>query len=248
MTNNIPMEMAALLDRQIMIPIAEVSAIAVPARDFSISVHHLAEALGEAVDIKDQYTHHHSQEVAVISFLLARAIGLEEASCTAVHIAGHLHDLGKIGISDLVLQKNGPLTAAEWAEMRQHPQHGYNILHQIPGLSATNGIAEMVLSHHERFDGGGYPQGLQGTAIPLGSRILAVADTISAMTGKRSYRKPLPWDKVITELKRVSGTQLDPFMIDIFLTISEQIYNWLLSENEQSETMLEIEGLPMILT
>ncbi len=231
-----------------MTPVAEISAITAPASDFSISVHHFAEALGEAVDIKDQYTHHHSQEVAVISFLLARAIGLDEASCTAVHIAGHLHDLGKIGISDLVLQKNGPLTASEWAEMRQHPRYGYNILHQIPGLSATNGIAEMVLSHHERFDGGGYPQGLQGTAIPLGGRILAVADTISAMTGKRSYRKPLPWEVVVDELKRVSGFQLDPFVIDIFLTMNEQIHNWLLRENYLSETMSETERLHMILT
>ncbi len=191
--------------------------IAAPASDFSISVHHFAEALGEAVDIKDAYTHHHSQEVAVLSLLLARAIGLDEASCTAIHIAGHLHDLGKIGISDQVLQKNGPLTPSEWEEMRKHPVHGYNILCQVPGLTARNGIAEMVLCHHERFGGGGYPQGLQGKDIPLGGRILAVADTISAMIGQRSYRGPCPWHTIVDELQQVSGSQLDPFVIQAFL-------------------------------
>ncbi len=130
-----------------------IPSIAIPSSDFSISIHHFAKALGEAVDIKDPYTHHHSQEVAVLSLLLARAIGLNEASCTAIHIAGHLHDLGKIRVRDQVLQKDSPLTADEWKEIRKHPIYGYNILHQVPGLTARNGIAEMVLCHHEQFSG-----------------------------------------------------------------------------------------------
>ncbi len=201
-------------------------------RDLTISVHHFAEALSAAVDIKDQYTHNHSEEVAVVSLLIARAIGLDEASCTAVHIAGHLHDLGKIGVSDQVLQKEGPLTSSEWEEMRKHPIHGYNILHKIPGLTSTNGIAEMVLCHHERFGGGGYPNGLQGKDIPLGGRILAVADTISAMTGQRSYRSSRPWHAVVDEIKRVSGTQLDPFVVEAFFRVDEQIHDWLLGEED----------------
>ena len=209
----------------------EPQSIAVPSSDFSISVHHFAEALGEAVDIKDQYTHHHSQEVAVINLLIARAIGLDEPSCAAIHIAGHLHDLGKIGVSDQTLQKEGTLTSSEWEEVRMHPIHGYNILRQIPGLTARNGIAEIVLSHHERFSGGGYPYGLQGRDIPLGARILAVADTISAMTGQRSYRDSRPWHAVLDEIKRVSGTQLDPFVVDAFFTVDRQIHDWLLGES-----------------
>jgi len=215
--------------------------IAAPSSDFSISVHHFAEALGEAVDIKDAYTHHHSQEVAVLSLLLARAINLDEASCTAIHIAGHLHDLGKIGVSDQVLQKEGPLTSLEWEEMRKHPIHGYNILRHVSGLTARNGIAEMVLCHHERFGGGGYPQGLQGGDIPLGGRILAVADTISAMIGQRNYRGPRPWHTIIEELRQVSGSQLDPFVVQAFFTVEEQVHDWLLGEDTPSEATQEAE-------
>jgi HD-GYP domain-containing protein (c-di-GMP phosphodiesterase class II) len=202
--------------------------IAAPSCDLSISVHHLAEALGEAIDIKDPYTHHHSQEVAVIGLLLARALDLDEESCSAIHVAGHLHDLGKIGVSDGILTKNGPLSAVEWAEMKRHPIHGFNILRQIPGLTARNGIAEMVLCHHECFDGSGYPQGLRGRAIPLGGRILAVADTVSAMASRRSYREPRSWQEILDEVERVNGTQLDPFAVEAFFRVGEQIREWLL--------------------
>jgi HD-GYP domain-containing protein (c-di-GMP phosphodiesterase class II) len=219
--------------------ISEVPLIAAPSSDLSISVHHLAEALGEAVDIKDPYTHHHSQEVAVISLLLARALGLEEDSCAAIHVAGHLHDLGKIGICDEILKKEGPLTTAEWMEMRKHPVHGFNILRQVPGLTARNGIAEMVLCHHEYFDGGGYPQGISGRAIPLGGRILAVADTVSAMASKRSYRGALPWQAIVAEVGRVAGTQLDPFVVQAFFMVKEQICEWLLGEDNPVEAIAE---------
>ncbi len=207
---------------------SELPLIATPSSDLSISVHHLAEALGEAVDIKDPYTHHHSQEVAVISLLLARALDLDEDSCSAIHIAGHLHDLGKIGVSDGILTKNGALTALEWVEMRRHPIYGFNILRQIPGLTARNGIAEMVLCHHECFDGSGYPQGLKGRAIPLGGRILAVADMVSAMASRRSYREPRTWPDILDEVERVNGAQLDPFTVEAFFKVSERIREWLL--------------------
>lgn len=202
---------------------AETPLIAPPSKDLSISVHHLAEALGEAVDIKDPYTHYHSQEVAAISLLLARALDLDEDSCSAIHIAGHLHDLGKIGICDTILLKDGPLTPVEWIEIRKHPVHGYNILRRVPGLTARNGIAEMVLCHHERFGGGGYPQGIRGRDIPLGGRILAVADTISAMSSRRSYRAALPWHVIVAEIERVEGTQLDPFVVQAFHGVQEQV-------------------------
>ncbi len=210
--------------------------IAVPSSDLSISVHHLAEALGQAVDIKDPYTHHHSQEVAVISLLLARALGIGEECCSAIHIAGHLHDLGKIGISDGILKKEGPLTGEEWTEMKKHPLFGYNILCQVPGLTATNGIAEMVLSHHEFFNGCGYPQELRGRAIPLGGRILAVADTVSAMASHRGYRKARPWQEILDEVDRVNGSQLGPFTVSAFFSVSETIREWLLGgEREHAE-------------
>lgn len=223
----------------------ELPLIAVPSSDLSISVYHLAEALGEAVDIKEPYTHHHSQEVAVISLLLARALDLGEESCSAIHIAGHLHDLGKIGVSDRVLTKDGPLNAVEWVEMWRHPIHGYNILRQIPGLTSRNGIAEKVLCHHEWFNGAGYPQGLKGRAIPLGGRILAVADMVSVMASRCSYREPRSWREILDEVGRVNGTQLDLFTVKAFFVVSERIREWLLGGVRENpvETMATDAGM-----
>jgi HD-GYP domain-containing protein (c-di-GMP phosphodiesterase class II) len=175
-----------------------------------ISLHHFAEALGEAVDVKDHYTRSHSVVVAEVAHHLATALGLNPARCAEVHVAGHLHDLGKIGLPDRVLQATGPLSQEDWQEIKRHPVLGYEILRHVPLLAPPGGIAEMVLYHHERFDGSGYPFGLRGEEIPLGARIIAVADAFSAMVDDRVYRKGLAVELVFAELAHCAGSQFDP--------------------------------------
>ena len=143
-------------------------------------IHQLAESLGKAIDAKATYTLAHSEEVAVISQTLALSMGLGHQMADLIHVAGHLHDLGKIGVPDEILAKTSPLTPKEWLEIRKHPVIGADILAPIACLREC-GIVDMVRAHHERFDGSGYPKGLTGGQIPLGARIITVADSLSAM-------------------------------------------------------------------
>ena len=145
------------------------------------TAHELAESLGRAVDARDSRLFRHSEVVADLSSMLARAHGLTTLQAQMVHMAGHLHDVGKIGIPDHILRKPGPLSAAEWEIMRRHPAIGAEILRPVRVFCGRPGVCEIVLAHHERFDGGGYPHGLRGAEIPLGARIVAVADAFSAM-------------------------------------------------------------------
>ncbi|OGS90087.1 MAG: response regulator [Gallionellales bacterium GWA2_59_43] len=126
-----------------------------------------------------------------------------------------LHDIGKIGVADAILLKQGPLNKDEWQEMRTHPEKGYRIVSQIPGMEEAG---EIVLSHEERFDGSGYPRGLKGEQIGLGARLFAVIDTLDAMTSDRSYRKALSFDQARAEIVSMSGTQFDPVAVQAFLT------------------------------
>lgn len=142
-------------------------------------IHQLAESLGKAIDAKDTYTLAHSEEVAVISQTLTLSMGLGHQMADIIHVAGHLHDLGKIGVPDEILSKTSPLTPKEWLAIRKHPDIGADILAPIAWYSRECGIVDMVRAHHERFDGSGYPQGLAGGQIPLGARIIAVADSLS---------------------------------------------------------------------
>ncbi len=190
-----------------------------------LTLHQFAESLGAAIDVKDDLTCTHSQEVAVLSRHIARAMGLAESRCEAIHIAGHLHDLGKIGIPDHILKKDGPLSNEEWQIMRQHPAMGYSILKPVQALTEGERIADMVLSHHERFDGGGYPNGLAGEAIPLGARIIAVADAMSAMIGHRRYRQEDPWEEAVAEINRCRGSHFDPAVVAAFLRVAEDVGN-----------------------
>jgi HD-GYP domain-containing protein (c-di-GMP phosphodiesterase class II) len=158
---------------------------------------------------------------------LAEGLGLSGERCEAFHIAGHLHDIGKIGIPDHILKKDGPLTPAEWEQMCQHPSIGYAILKPVQAMTQGERIADIVLAHHERFDGSGYPHGLAGEEIPLGARIIAVADAVSAMIGHRRYRREDPWEMAAAEIFRCSGSQFDPQVVRVFLARERELHSLL---------------------
>ena len=174
------------------------------------------EALAAALDARDRDTGGHSSRVSVYTMDMARRLGIREGSAEWMDIerASLLHDVGKIGIADSILNKPGPLTAEEWQEMRKHPAIGYEMLRDVKFLAVA---AEIVYSHHERYDGKGYPKGLKSDEIPLGSRIFAVADAFDAMTSDRPYRRALDWRKAREEILTNSGVQFDPEVVEAFL-------------------------------
>lgn len=188
-----------------------------PYSALSAEIHQFAESLGNAIDAKDHFTKLHSEEVAIVSHILALALGLPLAIADHIHIAGHLHDLGKIGIADKVLQKQGPLDDNEWDEIKKHPIIGAEILKPV-GYLAASGIADMVYHHHERFDGAGYPDGLKGENIPLGSRIISLADGLSAMLQDRPYRSKMTFEEAVNEILGQNGTYYDPTVVHAFLS------------------------------
>lgn len=171
-------------------------------------------ALVEALSAKDPYTRGHSERVSMYSLLLSEKLGLLDEEIDGVYIASYLHDVGKIGIPEDILNKPGKLTGSEYEQIKTHAQISSQIVSQIPNLSH---IAYMIKHHHERYDGKGYPDGLDGTEIPLGSRILAIADAFDAMTSTRSYRVPHSLQDALFEVKRCSGSQFDPELSDIFV-------------------------------
>jgi len=177
---------------------------------FYESLHQIAEALGNAIDAKDVFTRDHSRQVAELSRCLALRLGFSHRQAEMIHIAGHLHDIGKIGVPDEVLAKQRPLTDVEWALIKAHPVAGARILAPVQVMNGPTGISKMVLHHHERWDGRGYPHGLRGTEIPPGARILALADSFSAMLETRPYRPRLTLGQSLDEMARCSGTQFDP--------------------------------------
>ena len=176
-------------------------------------LHQFAESLSNAIDAKDHCTRLHSQQVATLAHALALETGMPPDGAEAVHIAGHLHDIGKIGVPDDVLRKTGPLTEAEWELVRQHPRIGEQIVRPVKALNGASGIADMILYHHERWDGRGYPHGLRGREIPRGARILAVADAFSAMVQDRPYRPGMSFAQAMAELRCAAGSQLDPEVV-----------------------------------
>jgi HD-GYP domain-containing protein (c-di-GMP phosphodiesterase class II) len=176
----------------------------------------LLHALTSAVDAKDAYTCGHSQRVALFGREIAHAAGLPEALCERVYMAGLLHDVGKIGVPEEVLRKPGKLTAEEFAEMKKHVDIGARILRDV---RQVDDLIPGVLYHHERYDGKGYPHGLAGQDIPLIGRILCVADSFDAMTSNRTYRKALPLEVALMEIRRCAGTQFDPMLADAWLSV-----------------------------
>jgi putative nucleotidyltransferase with HDIG domain len=173
-----------------------------------------AEALVEALDIREHETGEHSKRVACHTLVLARRLTADSAQLRQIYWGSLLHDIGKIGIPDSILLKQGALNEDEWQEMRTHPEKGYRIISQIPGMEQA---AEIVYSHEEHFDGTGYPRGLKGEQISLGSRLFALIDTLDAMTSDRSYRKALSFDQACAEIVKMSGTQFDPVAVQAFL-------------------------------
>jgi diguanylate cyclase (GGDEF)-like protein/putative nucleotidyltransferase with HDIG domain len=174
-----------------------------PSPKHSDAIAGLAEALLE----RDRYTGEHSESVVSLAASVARGLGLDEAEIERVQSAALLHDIGKVAIPDHILHNDGPLDDEEWKVMREHPVIGERILRAIPGMG---GIARIVRHEHERFDGGGYPDGLAGEDIPIGSRIILACDAYHAMTSDRPYRQAMSHGAAIEEIAKCAGTQFDP--------------------------------------
>ncbi len=192
-----------------------------------LTLHQLAESLGNAVDAKDHWTCAHSEEVAVISQILALCMGFPPNLAEIIHLAGHLHDIGKIGIPDAILQKPGPLTREEFAVIKQHPVIGEAIVKPVKILNGQSGVARMIRHHHERYDGAGYPDHLAGNAIPVGARILAVADSLSAMLQNRPYKTAMTFEHAEAEILAQSGTMYDPRVVEAFRKGRDHIHSWI---------------------
>jgi response regulator RpfG family c-di-GMP phosphodiesterase len=179
------------------------------------------EALGAAIDLRDSPTAGHSRRVFLYSMEIAKSIGGVDHQLRAIAMGAWLHDIGKLAIPDRILLKPGPLTDAEWLVMRRHARIGYELVKSISFLA---GAAEIVLTHHERFDGSGYPQGLRAEEIPFGARIFAVADTLDAMTSDRPYRAALPLQAARDVIERGAGTLFDPLVAAAFLRVPDETW------------------------
>jgi HD-GYP domain-containing protein (c-di-GMP phosphodiesterase class II) len=198
-------------------------------------LHQFAESLGTAIDAKDPHTSMHSDEVAEVSHALALTMGLSPREADIIHVAAHLHDIGKIGVPDAVLRKQGALNTKEWQAIRRHPELGANILKPVAALRDL-GVVDMVLHHHERWDGKGYPARLRGVQIPLGARIISLADSLSAMLQNRPYRNAMDFTKAHDEILRCSATQFDPSVVIAFRKSADTIQKMVsyLSNKEQA--------------
>lgn len=179
-------------------------------------------AISNALDTRDAYTNGHSLRVTLYSMILAKKLNLDEGYLEDIEIAGLLHDIGKIAMPKNILCKNGRLTDEEFVVMKSHPVIGEKIVVNIKKLQI---ISSWVKSHHEKWNGTGYPDGLKGEQIPLAGRIIAIADTYDAMTSTRPYRTALAHDVAISEIKRCAGTQFDPKLAELFVELSAEIDN-----------------------
>ncbi len=179
-------------------------------------------SLAYAIDAKDQYTQGHSQKVSAYAALLAEALGMSEPEVEEIRLAAVLHDVGKVGIPENILNKSGPLNPEEWDTMKTHVLFGGKILEPLVPLAR---IREMVLHHHEFFDGSGYPNALSGEAIPLGARIITIADSYDTITSDRSYKKGRTAEQALSELERCSNTQFDGRLIAAFVRAMRQLPN-----------------------
>ena len=210
-------------------------------RDEAIEqVEHLSrtamEALAKTVDAKDRYTSGHSLRVAEVACLIAAEWGWDDEQISELRFQGMMHDIGKIGVPDSVLNKPGKLTSIEFELIQSHTTVGSDILKNITSIP---GVEKVARHHHERFDGNGYPDHLKGDEIPINARIICVADAYDAMNSDRVYRKALPKDTIRKEIINGRGTQFDPFLVDVFIKLIDEDR---LKVNESSESYISRQG------
>jgi response regulator RpfG family c-di-GMP phosphodiesterase len=211
------------------------------------------QALGAAIDLRDNETAGHSQRVCRYALEIARTMGWSEDKLGSLAEGAHLHDIGKLGIPDGILLKPGPLTAEERKLMQRHVQIGFDLVADIAFLADA---AEIVLTHHERYDGGGYPRGLKGEEILPSARIFAVADSFDAITSDRPYRRASSFESGRQIIRECSGTQFDPEVVSAFLSIPEKTWPTIAQDHRQiasrssaptvntTEVRLDLESLP----
>jgi putative nucleotidyltransferase with HDIG domain len=181
---------------------------------------HTIKALASVIDSKDTYTHGHSLRVAQYSKAIGERLNLSKPELEDIELSALLHDIGKIGIPEQILNKPDKLTVKEYEAIHEHPSKGAKILQEIKEFKNIN---KGVRHHHEHYDGSGYPDGLKGDKIPLTARIIAVTDSFDAMTSDRAYRGRHSPQKALEEIKRCSGTQFDPTIVDLFSSIASEI-------------------------
>ncbi|MDD3237926.1 MAG: HD domain-containing protein [Candidatus Gastranaerophilales bacterium] len=189
-------------------------------RDLKELFYKTIKSISLALDAKDSYTNGHSLRVTLYSLILANNMNLSDEVLEEIETAGLLHDIGKIGIPHNILCKPGKLTDEEFEIMKKHPEQGEKMIMNIKKLKI---IANWLKTHHERWDGKGYPLGLKGEEIPISARIIALADTYDAMTSTRPYRKSLPHEVAIAEIQKCSGTQFDPQLAEMFVSLQDTI-------------------------
>lgn len=195
-----------------------------------LKMHDLIDVVITVLDARDPYTFAHSWRVAAIAERIAIEMNIDEKWIDRIHIAAHLHDIGKVGVPDYVLNKVGKLSSEEFDLMKSHSVIGYNILRKLPLLEE---ISLYVRHHHERWDGNGYPDGLFQKNIPLGSRIIAVADSYDALTSNRYYRLAVNADLAFAEINRCSGSQFCPETVEVFNSLRDEISPVIKKINEE---------------
>ncbi len=216
-------------------------------KDKNLSVDDLIDTVNNILNFRDPYTFSHSERVAAVSLLIAGEMNLPKDQIETIHYAAHMHDIGKIGIPDLILNKPGRLDKKELLILQKHSAIGFTILNR---LHIFNEIADIVLHHHERYDGLGYPSNLSGNNIPFQSCIIAVADSFDAITSNRSYRKKLSYEYAFQEINNHSGDQFCPDVVKIFNFIFDKIpsaventENVIISNNMAIDMMLETQDI-----
>jgi putative nucleotidyltransferase with HDIG domain len=193
-------------------------------------------ALIAALDLRERETNQHSLRVSAYCVHLAKEMGVSGDELICIERGALLHDIGKIGISDSILLKPGPLTSDEWTIMKTHPELGYRI---VNGLGWLKGGDQLVLHHHEHFDGRGYPSGLSAGSIPFAARLFAVIDAYDALTSTRPYRAARGYDEAVTELQRCSGTQFDPSVVSAFCQVASGVWTALAAAVSQRSATSE---------
>ena len=199
-------------------------------RQVERSYEHTLQALGAAIDLRDNQTAGHSQRVCRYSLEIAKAMGWSDQQLGSLARGAYLHDIGKLGVPDAVLLKPGPLTPAERELIQKHARIGFDLVRDIPFLADA---AEIVLTHHERYGGKGYPHGIQGEEILLSARIFAIADTLDAITSERPYQRPSSFQQAREIIHGLSGSHFDPVVVNIFLGIPEDTWPAIANNQQQ---------------